>query len=79
MAENNAGHHREIELERAALRPLRPGRVPDYVEAGVLVTRSGGFTFRRVFYTVPSRLVGRRLRLRVHEERLEAISGAPTS
>lgn len=42
----------------------------------MLVTTSGGFWFRRVFYTVPSRLVGRRLRLRVHEDRLEAYLGA---
>jgi hypothetical protein len=41
----------------------------------VLVTTSGGFSFRRVFYTVPSRFVGRRLRLRVHEDRLEAYLG----
>ena len=31
----------------------------------MLVTTSGGFSFRRVFYTVPSRLVGRRLAARV--------------
>lgn len=75
VAGHNARHRRDIELERAALRPLPPGRAPDYVEASVLVTTSGGFTFRRVFYTVPSRLVGRRLRLRIHEERLEAYLG----
>lgn len=75
VADHNARRRREIELERAALRPLPPGRAPDYVEASVLVTTSGGFTFRRVFYTVPSRLVGRRLRLRVHEDRLEAYLG----
>ena len=75
VADHNARRRREIELERAALRPLPPGRAPDYIEASVLVTTSGGFTFRRVFYTVPSRLVGRRLRLRVHEDRLEAYLG----
>ncbi len=75
VADHNARRRREIELERAALRPLPSGRAPDYIEASVLVTTSGGFTFRRVFYTVPSRLVGRRLRLRVHEDRLEAYLG----
>jgi hypothetical protein len=75
VAEHNARRRREIELECAALRPLPPGRAPDYVEASVVVTTSGGFSFRRVFYTVPSRLVGRRLRLRVHEDRLEAYLG----
>lgn len=75
VAQHNARHRREIALECTALRPLPPGRAPDYVEASVLVTTSGGFSFRRVFYTVPSRLVGRRLRLRVYEERLEAYLG----
>jgi hypothetical protein len=30
----------------------------------VRVTSSGGFTLRKVFYTVPSRLIGLRLRVR---------------
>jgi hypothetical protein len=75
VADHNARRRRDIELECAALRALPPGRAPDYVEASVVVTTSGGFTFRRVFYTVPSRLIGRRLRLRVHEDRLEAYLG----
>ncbi|HYZ34048.1 MAG TPA: IS21 family transposase [Crenalkalicoccus sp.] len=75
IADHNARRRRDVELERAALRALPPRRAPDYVDASVLVTTSGGFTFRRVFYTVPSRLVGRRLRLRVHEDRLEAYLG----
>jgi hypothetical protein len=62
---------------RPAGRPITP-RAPDYTEASALVTTGGGFTFRRVFYTVPSRLVGRRLRLRVHEDRSRPVSAAPT-
>ena len=34
------------------------------------VTRTGGFTLRRVFYAVPSRLVGHRLRVRLYDDRL---------
>ena len=76
IADHNARRENEIELERAALRALPATRAPDYLEASVRVTSSGGFVFRRVFYTVPSRLVGRRLRIRQYEDRIEAFLGA---
>jgi hypothetical protein len=37
--------------------------------------RSGGFLLRRVFYTVPSRLIGHRLRVRLYDDRLECLLG----
>jgi hypothetical protein len=40
-----------------------------------MVTRSGGFFLRRVFYTVPSRLIGHRLRVRLYDDRLECFLG----
>src|SRR3954470_12153157 len=42
----------------------------------VRVTSSGGFTLRKVFYTVPSRLIGHRLRVRLYDDRLEVFVGA---
>jgi hypothetical protein len=44
---------------------LRARRTADYEEAIVCVTSSGDFAFRRVFYTVPSRLIGHWLRARI--------------
>jgi hypothetical protein len=41
----------------------------------VTVTSSGGFMLRKVFYTVPSRLIGHRLRVRIHDDRLEVFLG----
>lgn len=38
-------------------------------------TRSSAFVLRRVFYTVPSRLIGHRLRVRLHDDRLECFLG----
>ena len=35
----------------------------------VTVTSSGGFMLRNVFYTVPSRLIGHRLRVRIPDDR----------
>src|SRR3546814_16608336 len=40
-----------------------------------MVTSSGGFTLRKVFYTVPSRLIGHRLRVRLYDDRLELFLG----
>jgi hypothetical protein len=42
----------------------------------VLVTSSGGFMLRRVFYSVPSRLIGHRLNVRLYDDRLECFLGS---
>jgi len=47
----------------------------DYEEVIVTVTSSGGFTLRKVFYSVPSRLIGHRLRVRLFDDRLEMLIG----
>ena len=53
-------------------------RTCDYEETIVTVTSSGGFTLRKVFYTVPSRLIGHRLRVRLYDDRLDLfIGGTP--
>jgi hypothetical protein len=41
----------------------------------VRVTSSGGFTLRKVFYTVPSRLIGHQLRVRLYDDRLDVFVG----
>jgi hypothetical protein len=76
VGRRNARRRKLIELERAALKPLPPQRTTDYEEAIVTVTGSGGFTLRKVFYTVPSRLIGHRLRVRLYDDRLECFLGA---
>jgi hypothetical protein len=76
IGRRNARHRKRIEAERAWLRPLPPRRAQDGEEAVVMVTSSGGFMLRKVFYTVPSRLIGHRLRVRIHDDRLEVFLGA---
>jgi len=71
----NAGRRKAIEIERAHLKPLPPRRTDDHEEELVTVTRSSGFLLRRVFYTVPSRLIGHRLRVRLYDDRLECLLG----
>ena len=75
VGRRNARNRRRIDAERAVLRPLPPRRAEDGEEAMVTVTSSGGFMLRRVFYTVPSRLIGHRLRVRLHDDRLELFLG----
>src|SRR6202162_1781365 len=64
-----------VQLECTALRPLPSGRTTDYDEATVFVTSSSGFVLRKVFYTVPSRLIGFRRRVRIYDDRLECFVG----
>ena len=71
----NARRRKALDMERAHLRPLPPRRTIDHDEAIVVVASSGGFVLRRVFYTVPSRLIGYRLRVRLYDDRLECFLG----
>jgi hypothetical protein len=75
VGRRNAHNRKRIELERALLRPLPQRRTADFEEKVIPVTSSGGFILRRVFYTVPSRLIGHRLRVRIYDDRLECFLG----
>ena len=71
----NAARRKALEIERAHLKSLPARRTDDFEEHLVTVTRSGGFMLRHVFYTVPSRLTGHRLRVRLYDDRLECLLG----
>lgn len=75
VSRKNARNARRSDAERAQLQSLPETRTCDYEETLVYVTSSGGFTLRKVFYTVPSRLIGRRLRVRLYDDRLELFVG----
>ena len=76
VSRRNAHHRSRIDVERAALSALPPQRTDDFEELQVRVTSSGGFTLRKVFYTVPSRLIGHRLRVRLYDDRLALFIGS---
>ena len=65
-----------LDLERPALQALPARRTTDYEETIVTVTSTSGFTLKKVFYSVPSRLIGHRLRVRLYDDRLECFLGA---
>jgi len=75
VARHNAQRRDTVRSEIDCLRPLPARRSCDYDEARVRVTTSGGFVFRKVFYTAPSRLIGFVLAVRAYDDRLELYLG----
>jgi transposase InsO family protein len=56
--------------EQLALQALPGERFMDYSELSLKVTRSSTLEVKRVFYTVPSRLIGENVRVHVYHDRL---------
>jgi transposase InsO family protein len=75
VSRRNARNAKRIDSERATLQALPDRRTSDYEEVIVRVTSTGGFTLRKVFYTVPSRLIGHQLRVRLYDDRLDVFVG----
>lgn len=75
VSRRNAHNDKRINAERSHLKQLPQRRTTDYEEVVVRVGRTGGFTLRKVFYTVPSRLIGHRLRVRLFDDRLDVFVG----
>jgi len=75
VSRRNTRNAKRIDVERTELKQLPNRRSCDYEEVSVRVTSSGGFALRKVFYTVPSRLIGHRLRVRLYDDRLELFIG----
>ena len=76
VSRHNARHRVRIDAERAALQPLPAQRSEDFELERVRVTSHGGFTLRKVFYSVPSQLIGHTLRVHLYDDRLELFLGA---
>jgi len=76
VSRRNMRQRGRIDAERAVLKPLPKRRTQDFEEVLVRVTSSGGFALRKVFYSVPSRLIGHRLRVRLYDDRLEMFVGS---
>jgi transposase InsO family protein len=75
VSRRNARQRARIDAERPLLQALPQRRTQDFEEVLVQVTSSGGFTLRKVFYSVPSRLVGHRLRVHLYDDRLTLFVG----
>src|ERR1700733_8781117 len=75
IGRKNARNSKRIDAERMALQALPDTRTAYYEQALVYVSSSGGFVLRKVFYTVPSRLIRHRLRAHLFDDRVELFVG----
>ena len=76
VGRRNTRNRKRLDLERSALQSLPARRTTDYEETIVTVTSTSGFILKKVFYSVPSRLIGHRLRVRLYDDRLECFLGS---
>jgi hypothetical protein len=76
VGRGNARNAKRIDQERMALNKLPDRKTADYEEVHVDVSSSSAFTLRKVFYSVPSRLIGHRLRVHLYDDRLEGFQGS---
>ena len=67
----NALRHKKVAEELGAMKELRVSRLPEYVEETVGVTSWSTIRVRRNAYSVPSRLIGHDVQVRVYDDRLE--------
>src|SRR5271165_7051770 len=65
VGRRNARNRTRLDLERSALQSLPQRRTTDYEETIFTVTSTSGFILKKVFYSLPSRLIGHRLRVRL--------------
>ena len=72
----NTRNAKRIDVERAVLNPLPKRRTSDFEETVVRITSSGGFFLRKVYYSVPSQLIGHQLRTRLYDDRIELYLGS---
>lgn len=76
VGRRNARNRKRIEIEKAELGELPERRTADYEEQRVIVTSRGGFRLKKVFYTVPSRLIGHWLTVHLYDDRLVCFLGS---
>jgi Mu transposase, C-terminal domain len=74
---NGVRGHRVAE-DLAAMRPLDVSRLPEFTEEHLPVSEWSTIRVKHCAYSVPSRLMGETLRVRVYEDRIEAdFAGTP--
>ena len=71
----NARVAKAVAVERACLKALPAARTADFEECDARVTKFGTFTVKSGIYSVASRLIGQRLKVRVYDDRVEAYLG----
>jgi transposase InsO family protein len=70
VQQHNQRNAKMIKMERAALQALPLRQAIDYTEISAVVSSSSTIDVKRVTYTVPSRLIGETLHVRLYDDRL---------
>lgn len=73
---HNRRNAKNIDIERASLQVLPETKATDYDEVIAKVSSSSTIQVRCSLYTVPSRLVGHNLRIKLYSNRLECYLGS---
>ncbi len=76
VSDINSRKQDKIDHEHQYLQPLPLQRTADYTEAVVPVSTTSTIQIKRILYTVPSRLIGEKLRVHVYDSRLECYLGS---
>ena len=71
LARANRHRKKRVDEELAAMQSLNVDRLPEYVEVDVVVTSWSTIRIKRNAYSLPSRLRGERVRVRIFDDRLE--------
>jgi hypothetical protein len=71
----NAARGARVQEELAALRPLTAARLPEFVEVSARVNAGSTIRVHCCAYSVPSRLIGEVVQVRVFEEQIEVRFG----
>jgi len=72
----NKGRRERFDEELTVMSPLRATRLPEFTEKRVAVTSWSTIRVERGTYSVPSRLIGETLRVRVYEAHLDVFYGS---
>jgi hypothetical protein len=76
VAKHNRRNAQIITIEKEALTPLPQCKAVDYTDVAVKVTSSSTICVRLCLYSVPSRLIGQTLRVRLYDDRLKCYLGS---
>jgi hypothetical protein len=71
----NGNRGNRVAEDLAAMRPLDVSRLPDFTEEYIRVSEWSTIRVKHCAYSVPSRLMGETLRVRIYEDRIEADYG----
>ncbi len=61
--------------ELAAMKPLRVERAPEFTQRDIRVTSGSTINVKHNIYSVPSRLIGEMVRVRIYDDRLDVFYG----